>query len=64
MPLEMMSLRERLESVEKEALEHALRTARGNRAKAARLLSTTERIFNYRIRKYSIDWKQFKTEGR
>ncbi len=64
MPLEMMSLRERLESVEKEALEHALRTARGNRAKAARLLSTTERIFNYRIRKYGIDWKQFKTEGR
>jgi len=56
----MMSLRERLEAVEKEALEHALRTARGNRAKAARLLSTTERIFNYRIRKYGIDWRQFK----
>ena len=58
--LEMMSLRERLEAVEKEALEHALRTARGNRAKAARLLSTTERIFNYRIRKYGIDWRRFK----
>jgi Nif-specific regulatory protein len=62
MPIEMMSLRERLESVEKEALEHALRTARGNRAKAARLLSTTERIFNYRIRKYGIDWKRFKAQ--
>jgi Nif-specific regulatory protein len=48
--------------VEKEALEHALRTARGNRAKAARLLSTTERIFNYRIRKYGIDWKRFKAQ--
>ena len=59
-PIEMVSLRERLEAVEKEALEHALRTARGNRAKAARLLSTTERIFNYRIRKYGIDWKRFK----
>jgi Nif-specific regulatory protein len=56
----MMSLRERLEAVEKEALEMALRTAGGNRAKAARLLSTTERIFNYRVRKYGIDWKQFK----
>lgn len=55
-----MSLRERLESVEKEALESALRSARGNRAQAARLLSTTERIFNYRVRKYGIDWKQFK----
>ena len=30
----------------------ALKSARGNRAKAARLLSTTERIFNYRVRKY------------
>ena len=61
-PIEMVSLRERLEAVEKEALEHALRTARGNRAKAARLLSTTERIFNYRIRKYGIDWKRFKAQ--
>jgi transcriptional regulator with GAF, ATPase, and Fis domain len=31
-----------------------------NRAKAARLLSTTERIFNYRVRKYGIDWRRFK----
>ena len=61
-PIEILSLRERLEAVEKEALEHALRTARGNRAKAARLLSTTERIFNYRIRKYGIDWKRFKAQ--
>jgi Nif-specific regulatory protein len=61
-PPRMLSLRERLEAVEKEALESALRTAGGNRAKAARLLSTTERIFNYRVRKYGIDWKQFKEE--
>ena len=32
----------------------------GNRAKAARLLSTTERIFNYRVRRYGIDWRRFK----
>jgi len=56
----MASLRERLEVVEREALESALRTAGGNRAKAARLLSTTERIFNYRVRKYGIDWRRFK----
>lgn len=56
----MPSLRERLEAVEKEALESALRTAGGNRAKAARLLATTERIFNYRVRKYEIDWRRFK----
>ena len=56
----MTPLRERLELVEREALESALRTAGGNRAKAARLLSTTERIFNYRVRKYGIDWRRFK----
>ena len=58
-----LSLRERLEVVEREALESALRTAGGNRAKAARLLSTTERIFNYRVRKYGIDWRRFKNGG-
>jgi Nif-specific regulatory protein len=57
------SLRERLEAVEKEALESALKTAGGNRAKAARLLSTTERIFNYRVRKYGIDWRQFRGDS-
>ena len=45
------SLREALEAFEKDALQDALKSARGNRAKAARLLSTTERIFNYRVRK-------------
>jgi Nif-specific regulatory protein len=45
---------------EKDALQDALKSARGNRAKAARLLSTTERIFNYRVRKYGIDWRRFK----
>jgi Nif-specific regulatory protein len=54
------SLRDSLEGFEKDALQDALKSARGNRAKAARLLSTTERIFNYRVRKYGIDWKRFK----
>jgi Nif-specific regulatory protein len=55
------SLSEALEAFEKDALQDALKSARGNRAKAARLLSTTERIFNYRVRKYGIDWRRFKT---
>jgi Nif-specific regulatory protein len=54
------SLRELLEAVERDALQDALKSARGNRAKAARLLSTTERIFNYRVRKLGIDWKRFR----
>jgi Nif-specific regulatory protein len=54
------SLKEAMEAFEKDALLDALKSARGNRAKAARLLSTTERIFNYRVRKFGIDWKRFK----
>jgi Nif-specific regulatory protein len=54
------SLKDALEAFEKDALQDALKSARGNRAKAARLLSTTERIFNYRVRRYGIDWRRFK----
>jgi Nif-specific regulatory protein len=54
------SLRESMDAFEKDALLDALKSARGNRAKAARLLSTTERIFNYRVRKFGIDWKRFR----
>jgi Nif-specific regulatory protein len=53
-------LRDSMEAFEKDALLDALKSARGNRAKAARLLSTTERIFNYRVRKFAIDWKRFR----
>jgi Nif-specific regulatory protein len=54
------SLSESLEAFERDALQDALKSARGNRAKAARMLSTTERIFNYRVRKYGIDHRRFK----
>jgi Nif-specific regulatory protein len=54
------TLRDSMEAFEKDALQDALKSARGNRAKAARLLGTTERIFNYRVRKYGIDWRRFK----
>ena len=54
-----LSLDEAIEAFEKDALQDALKSARGNRAKAARLLATTERIFNYKVRKYGIDWRRF-----
>ncbi len=54
------TLRDSMEAFEKDALLDSLKSARGNRAKAARLLATTERIFNYRVRKYGIDWRRFK----
>ncbi|MGA9519918.1 MAG: sigma 54-interacting transcriptional regulator [Myxococcaceae bacterium] len=45
---------------EKDLIFDALKTARGNRAKAARLLGTTERIIQYKVRKYGIDCGRFR----
>jgi len=45
---------------EKELIQDALKSTRGNRAKAARLLDTTERIIGYKISRYGIDAKRFK----
>jgi Nif-specific regulatory protein len=44
-----------VEAFERGLIEDALKTSRGNRAKAARLLSTTERVVSYKVRKYGID---------
>ena len=44
---------------EKDLIQDALKTTRGNRAKAARLLDTTERVLNYKVRKYAIDVRRF-----
>src|SRR5207253_2807150 len=46
------SLSDSIEQYEKDLIVDALKSARGNRAKAARLLSTTERIIGYKVRKY------------
>ena len=45
---------------EKELIMDALKSTRGNRAKAARLLQTTQRILNYRIRSLGIDPLRYK----
>jgi Nif-specific regulatory protein len=55
-----VSLEEAVAAYEKDLLQDALKTTRGNRAKAARLLSTTQRILNYKVRKYEVDWKRFR----
>jgi len=56
-----VSLSEAVAAFERDLLQDALKTTRGNRAKAARLLRTTDRIFNYKVRQLGIDWKRFKT---
>jgi Nif-specific regulatory protein len=55
-----VSLSDAVGAYEKDLLQDALKTTRGNRAKAARLLDTTERIINYKVRQYGIDVKRFK----
>ncbi|MEP6572185.1 MAG: helix-turn-helix domain-containing protein [Gemmatimonadota bacterium] len=47
-------------TLETDLIQDALKTTRGNRSRAARVLKTTERILNYKIRKYRIDWARFR----
>jgi Nif-specific regulatory protein len=48
---------------EKELIMDALKSTKGNRAKAARLLDTTERIIGYKIKQYEIDPTRFRSTG-
>jgi Nif-specific regulatory protein len=54
------SLGEAVEVFESNLIQDALKSTRGNRAKAARLLATTERILSYKVRRYGIDPRRFK----
>jgi Nif-specific regulatory protein len=56
-----VSMTDAVGAYEKDLIQDALKTTRGNRAKAARLLDTTERVFNYKVRKYAIDSARFRT---
>ncbi len=58
--LARQSLKEALDAYEKDLVQDALKSARGNRAKAARLLHTTERILGYAVRKHGIDTERFR----
>jgi Nif-specific regulatory protein len=54
------SLGDALALYEKDLVLDALKAARGNCARAARLLDTTERIVGYAVRKHGIDPKRFR----
>jgi len=56
-----VSLKDAVAGYERDLIMDALKTTRGNRAKAARLLDTTERILNYKVRGYGIDVRRYKT---
>jgi Nif-specific regulatory protein len=54
------SLEAALGAFEKDLLLDAVKIARGNRARAARLLQTTERILSYRLKRRGIDADRFR----
>ena len=56
-----LSLVEAVDAYEKDLIQDVLKTTRGNRARAARLLNTTERILNYKVKKYGIDCLRFRS---
>ncbi len=54
------SFQEAVENFEKEMIVEALMETRGNQTKAAKLLNTSLRIINYKIKKYGIDPAAYK----
>jgi Nif-specific regulatory protein len=54
------NLKGRVDAFERELVFEALKRAKGNQSRAARILGTSQRIVNYKIRKYGIDTGQFR----
>ncbi|HEY3135409.1 MAG TPA: sigma 54-interacting transcriptional regulator [Blastocatellia bacterium] len=55
-----LSLSAAVEAYERDLIQDALKTTRGNRARAVKLLDTTDRILAYKVKKYGIDSKRFR----
>ncbi|NSW87987.1 MAG: AAA family ATPase, partial [Syntrophobacteraceae bacterium] len=47
---------------ERDLITDALKDVRGNQSQAARLLGTTKRIIQYKVDKYGIDPRRFRTK--
>jgi Nif-specific regulatory protein len=55
-----LSLADAVAAYEKTLIQDALKTARGNCTKAAKLLRSTERVISYKVRKLAIDRDRFR----
>jgi Nif-specific regulatory protein len=55
-----VSLVAAIEAYESDLIQDALKSTRGNVAKAAKMLDSTERILGYKIKKYGITPKRFR----
>jgi Nif-specific regulatory protein len=51
-----------VEAQERELITNALRETKGNQTRAAKLLGTTKRIIQYRIRKMGIDPRPYRAK--
>jgi Nif-specific regulatory protein len=58
--LPRQSLKAAVDAFEKDMILDALKSSRGNIAKTARLLVSTERIVGYKVRKHNIDPTRYK----
>jgi Nif-specific regulatory protein len=56
-----LTLRSAVEAFERGLIQDTLKSTKGNIAKAARQLDSTERILAYKIRNYGIDTKRFRS---
>ena len=57
------TLHEMLDNVERELILDALKSSRGNMAKASRALGITERVMGLRVKKHGVTPKQLLLEG-
>ncbi len=57
---ENLSFDHQIKHLEKELIIDSLKKARGIKSKAAKHLSTTERILGYKMKQYHIDYKNFR----
>jgi Nif-specific regulatory protein len=55
------SLTSAVAALEREMIIDTLKTTRGNQARAAKLLQVSERIINYKVKKYGIDCERFRS---
>ncbi|TFG98358.1 MAG: AAA family ATPase [Calditrichales bacterium] len=55
-----LTMQQAVDAFEKELIQDALKSSKGNQVKAARLLNTTERIMGYKIKKHGISINRFK----
>jgi Nif-specific regulatory protein len=55
------TLEEKLDTIEREMIVEALKSCRGNKAKAAQMLGITERVMGLRVDKHGIKPREFRT---